>query len=811
VIEIFIETFFCERKTMRVSIHLFICLGVVLVGTSLLCAVSPTAAEFGERDIWVAAKFLGTQKEPEVESGLVVLANFNPVLRNQHLGQPLKIKDQKFERGLFCHAPSKILVRLPSAGKTFSSMAGIDTNVEGGGSVVFSVSVKGENAYRSEVKHRHEDALPVTVDLQNAKEFAIEISDAGDGNASDQSCWAQAKVTLTNGNELWLDEMQIIDAGKKPYDATPFFSFNYNGRPSSEFLADWKLERSSKKLDDLRREHTLTYSDPKTNLVIRCVGVVWKNVPTVEWTLYFKNEANADTPILEAIQAIDTTFNKTSQGEFVLHYNKGDRCSVDSFEPMEAVLSPDKSQQFASVGGRPTNFQWPYYNIECPQQREGMIFVIGWPGQWASQFKRNAGFGLQVIAGQELTHFKLHPGEEIRTPLVVLQFYKGDWFRAQNIWRQWMFDHNFPKDYGKPLSPKHGAAAVAFYGFQCTQEGDIEFINLYAKKGFHLNYWWMDAGWYPGGSWPVTGTWMPDPARFPDGIKPITDTARKYGAQTIVWFEMERVHPGTWLTENHPDWIFGGAGGGLIKLNEPEVVKWVVDRVDKILTEEKIELYRTDFNIDPLSFWRNNDAPDRQGIDSCASGGRRDDLETMRRAIPILPTDLENHPEGYQCCTYGFGMWLPFFDHTNYEKFDPYYFRSSMAPFVQCNWDVRKDSFDAKAARKAIKEWRSVADFFFADFWPLSNYTTSNDLWMAWQFDDPDKAAGLVQAFRRPECSYLSAQYRLQHLEPDAQYLISNLDTNKPVKMTGRELMEKGLVISIPERPGAALITYEKK
>ena len=33
-------------------------------------------------------------------------------------------------------------------------------------------------------------------------------------------------------------------------------------------------------------------------------------------------------------------------------------------------------------------------------------------------------------------------------------------------------------------------------------------------------------------------------------------------------------------------------------------------------------------------------------IDSCASGGRRDDLETMRRAVPILPTDVENDAEG---------------------------------------------------------------------------------------------------------------------------------------------------------------------
>ena len=93
-----------------------------------------------------------------------------------------------------------------------------------------------------------------------------------------------------------------------------------------------------------------------------------------------------------------------------------------------------------------------------------------------------------------------------------------------------------------------------------------------------------------------------------------------------------------------------------------------------MISEEGIDLYRLDFNIDPLAYWRGNDVEDRQGIteiryiegylsywdelrrrhpgmliDSCASGGRRNDLETMRRAVPILPTDLENNPEAYQC------------------------------------------------------------------------------------------------------------------------------------------------------------------
>ena len=560
-------------------------------------------------------------------------------------------------------------------------------------------------------------------------------------------------------------------------DRNRSFSFFYDGEHSGELLKTWDFQCSEEEVDEHRSQRTLTFTDPKTGLQVRCVFVIWKNYPTVEWTVYFKNTGDTNTPILSSIQAIDTVFDRGPDGEFVLHHHIGDKCTIDSFAPIETRLNPGTSKTFVPDGGRPSNGEWPYYNLECPHEGKGVIIAIGWPGQWKSQFVRDDGVGLRFTAGQELTHLTLHPGEEIRTPLMALQFYRGDWLRGQNIWRRWMLDHNFPKDFDKPLAPKLGAGSVQFYGFNCTQDGDFEFLDRFRDAGIQLSYWWMDAGWYDtgGASWGKVGTWEADGERFPNGLKPIGDRCHSDGIELMVWFEMERVSAGTWLTRNHPEWIHGGKDGGLLKLDEPDVVGWVIDRVDSIISDSGIDLYRSDFNINPLPFWRANDAEDRQGIteiryiegylgywdelrcrhpgmmiDSCASGGRRNDLETMRRAIPILPTDVENDAEAYQCCTYGFGLWLPFFDHTNYERFDDYYFRSSIAPFMQCNWDVRKDDFDIDAAQKSLAQWRNAAEYFFGDFWPLSAYNISKDVWMAWQFSRLDRSAGMIQAFRRP-------------------------------------------------------------
>ena len=104
-----------------------------------------------------------------------------------------------------------------------------------------------------------------------------------------------------------------------------------------------------------------------------------------------------------------------------------------------------------------------------------------------------------IRAGQELTHFKLLPGEEVRTPLMVLQFWKGDRIRAQNVWRRWMMAHSMPKPGGKLPPPQlAGLQLGRAYGemIRRNEQNQIMSIDRYLEEGFKLDYWWMDAGWY---------------------------------------------------------------------------------------------------------------------------------------------------------------------------------------------------------------------------------------------------------------------------------------------------------------------------
>lgn len=811
-----------------------------LLGSASAVAVTVSPGELAEARQWAAAKFEGVTAARRTEPALVVLANHDPVQKNARNGRPMRIGNQEFTRGLYCHAFSKLIVRLPGPGAHFSAVVGVDSNEQtsgGRGSVDFSVSVNGAEKFHSGVMREGTPAKAVAVDLNGATEFILQVEETPDGIACDQADWAEAKVTLKDGKALWLADLPLREGERLPESAELPFSFIYDGQPGKNLLPDWALKRASRELDDVRTEHTLTWNDPQTKLAVRCVGIEYHDFPTVEWTLYFKNEGPSDTPLLSDVLALDTRFERGK--DFLLRHHKGTFVRADDFEPVTTPLTEKQKLRFAPPGGRPLGHVFPYFNLES--QGEGVIVVVGWPGQWAAEFARDGATSARVIAGQELLRCRLKPGEEVRTPLIVLQFWQGDWIRAQNLWRRWMLAHNVPKPGGKLLGPMMEACSSHQFGemIHADEASQRLFVDRYLEEKLPLDYWWMDAGWYfhHGGGWPRTGTWQVDTDRFPRGLRAISDHARAKGVRTIVWFEPERVTPGTFLYTNNPAWLLGKDGEQkLLNLGHPDAHTWLVEHICKMIREQGIDLYRQDYNVDPLGCWRGADTPERQGItenhyvtgylaywdallqrfpnlliDTCASGGHRNDLETLRRSVPLLRSDYIMEPVGQQGHTYGLAFWMPFFG-TGTSAMDVYTFRSAMCSSFNACFDLRRKDLPYDRVRRLLTEWKNeIAPNYFGDFYPLTSYTLANDAWMAWQFDRPEAGTGVVQAFRRANSIYEAARLKLHGLNAGARYVLTDLDQrDAPQSLTGEELMNKGLRVTAAAQPAAVVITYQK-
>ncbi len=427
--------------------------------------------------------------------------------------------------------------------------------------------------------------------------------------------------------------------------------------------------------------------------------------------------------------------------------------------------------------------------------------------------------------GQELTHFWLAPGEEVRTPLAVVQFWDGDWIDGQNVWRRWMIAHNLPRPGGKlPAAFVSGGSGRYTIEMQfATEENQKKYIDQTLQDGIPIDHWWMDAGWYPFTvGWWKTGTWDPDPKRFPNGLKAVADYAHAKNLKVILWFEPERVTQGSWLDQHHPEWLLGPDGKDkLLDLGNPEAWHWLVDHVSGMIADIGLDVYRQDFNFPPLPIWRAHDAPDRQGIteikhiegylayydelrrrfpnlliDTCASGGRRNDLETLRRAVPLWRSDYPYKPISQQGETYGLSLWIPYYG-TAINSLDPYIFRSQMTPAVGFGLDHKQIEGQHPVAIHLLKQWREVVDYFYADFTPLTPYSLDSNSWMAWQWNRHDEGSGVIEAFRRESSPFPTAQFKLRGLDPSAHYSVTNLDSSQSTEFTGKVLMEEGIPVTL--------------
>jgi hypothetical protein len=67
----------------------------------------------------------------------------------------------------------------------------------------------------------------------------------------------------------------------------------------------------------------------------------------------------------------------------------------------------------------------------------------------------------------------------------------------------------------------------------------------------------------------------------------------------------------------------------------------------------------------------------------------------------------------------------------------------------------------------------------------------------------------MIQVFRRPGVSASSAQFKLNGLDSTVTYALTDLDTQVQTTMSGSDLLNKGISITLPSAPGSSLIVYK--
>lgn len=623
-------------------------------------------------------------------------------------------------------------------------------------------------------------------------------------------------------------------------------SFKYDGKLVRGIPAEFSPTVSMRRIDSNIVQYIIDGTD-EHGLNVRAEYLEYKDFPVTEWVFFITNRAQKDSAVISDARIVGELICPSP----VLEYGNGDTQHPDGYNFFTSKLEePISLSPFTGVSCQGA---FPYMTIHGADRE--LRIAIGWPAKWRADICKSEN-GVLFSCGQDRCHTLLHSGETYRTPRINIMSYtyEGDPFRGINIWRHWYFAHIIPKQNGVPVPPMlclHNFEADGKPEFTgATEENQIYALNEYIRRDMKPDVWWIDAGWYPCDYiWQRIGTWYPDKKRFPNDLAPIGKACNENGVRLLLWFEPERVRNGEELANEHSDWLLtktdengNPTGDRLLNLGNPEALRWITDRVDSIIKDSHVSIYRQDFNFDPLPVWIENESEERIGmlenlhvqgylkywdtllerneellIDSCASGGRRNDLETMRRAITLHYTDVgyghhpikqKQHREMFE--------WIPYFrahnmnwdnpENGSYENggrpTDEFAFHCALAPSLTSMYTYDDSEEHFEIGRKMDAIWRDAAEIELSgDYFPITECRCDPHDWYAMQFDDSDNNRGFVQAIRNTLAESDSFTVKLPGVHSGKVYTFTDRESGKSFKMNADELAN-GICIHLPKRTG---------
>ncbi|KAF1297395.1 alpha-galactosidase [Enterococcus sp. JM4C] len=206
-----------------------------------------------------------------------------------------------------------------------------------------------------------------------------------------------------------------------------------------------------------------------------------------------------------------------------------------------------------------------------------------------------------------------------------------------------------------------------------TTEKELPLIDAAAEIG--CEYYCVDAGWYSAGEWwDGVGEWQPSFERFPNGIQEVTSYIKEKGMIPGLWLEIEVMGINSPLAKTTPkDWFFHRHGKPVIDrsryqldFRNPDVQTFADEIISRVVEEYGVGYIKMDYNIDAGAgtdldsdslgdgLLEHNRAYltwlDRQFekypdliIESCSSGGMREDYALLSRHSLQSTSDQENY------------------------------------------------------------------------------------------------------------------------------------------------------------------------
>ncbi len=609
------------------------------------------------------------------------------------------------------------------------------------------------------------------------------------------------------------------------------FTFKVDGK---EFNPDeWEMQLTEAPEAVYRNGRTeyLILTNKENKLEVTVEATVFEENATCQWTVYIKNTSTGNSGVISDFYALDSSFET---GNSEIYYSIGSDTAASDFSLIKKNLSNIK-KTFSATEGKPTEKYLPYFNISG--ENGGFILGIGWTGQWNSSLSEKDGT-TDITVKQEHFEAYLLPGEEVRSPLVSISFYENsNPLKGFNIFRKWITDSVYPENVTQNV---YTVMEVAGPASTRTSDEIIEILNGIDNSVYEqTDAFWMDAGWYEynEGWYDGVGNWTVDKSRYDNGISELSGYAAQKGLGHVLWYEPERVYPGTQFHNiglQHEGWLIDGNGDNIMwNLANEEAFAYYCNYLLNSMKENGVTIYRQDFNFAPLEYWQNADKDFYNGrtgicenhyvtnlyrfldylcenidgliIDNCASGGKRLDLEMTYRSIPFWRSDYNcavhyNLFEATQSQTYGLSFWLPI-SGTALNMQSEYSSRSAAIPLMLMDFYSN--------THPDFSFYKEQRELMTGRYYPLDFGSFDQNKMHAMQYSTDDGLAGTALIYKRAEVTDKDYTVKFNGLVASKTYTVYDIDNPEKIyTVTGDKLMNEGMTIDLPNGEKAIFLMY---
>ncbi|MBO5935227.1 MAG: alpha-galactosidase [Clostridia bacterium] len=578
----------------------------------------------------------------------------------------------------------------------------------------------------------------------------------------------------------------------------------------------------------------LVFTNNEKSLEVTVEATSFSENATCQWTVYIKNTGKGNSGVISDFRALDYSFET---GNAEVYYSMGSNTAAGDFSLIKKNLTSG-GRVFSGVDGKPTEKYLPYFNISG--ENYGMLLGIGWTGQWIAEISESKGM-TDITAKQEYLEAYLLPGEEIRSPLVSVGFYKNDNpLKGFNLFRNWIMDCVYPENV-----TKNHYTVMEVAGPMSTRTSDeiIGILDSFDDSVFNqTDAFWMDAGWYSynEGWYDGVGNWTVDTSRYDNGIIELSSYAKEKGLGHVLWYEPERVFRGTNFYNKgsvNEQWLIDiGDDNFMWNLADEDAFSYYCEYLLASMKENGVTVYRQDFNFPALDYWKTADEQYYDGrtgvcenhyvtnlyrfldfleeniegliIDNCASGGKRLDLEMTYRSIPFWRSDYNCsvHADLFdatQAHTYGLSFWLPI-SGTALNMTSEYSSRSTILPLMLMDFYAHQVP--------TFGFYHEQRDLMTGNYYPIDFGSFDADEMHAMQYSSEDGLSGTALVYKRAKVRLSEYDVVFNGLVRDATYEVYDFDNPEKVyTLTGEELMSDGLAISLPDGEKAIILMYSAK